>query len=770
MNILHITNEFSKKNYSISSLIDHLSKKFNNSEKYKVNILTTSIDKQLFKDEKVAITPLLNWIDFFSNSKVSKKEINENDVIHVHGIWAPIQIFSIFYCNNIKSKSLIIHPHGMLLTEALKSAGFVKYLLKFFTLFIFKFILDDKITFFSITDQETLAIRKFFPSNKIVQIPNSIPFDLSIQSNKSLKKQFIYFGRIHPHKNLEILINSFIRANLGSEWYLKIYGIRDDEKYRQKIIELIDNNPNIKLYEPIFGEERQEIMSSSWANILISKSEVLSLSILESLYYGLPTLTSTNIDLKNLDDSVVKTNLNNQTIADNFKEISKWSISNRLKLSSEIKEKFSKIYKDFDLKTKYEDFYLDKAQINEIRESKDKEHIFTKLIKPKNLNFLVISGVYTFNLMFASLFVIILVLFKNFSTAGEVGLAASFWISVSQIFSSNIRSIAISENDRKLSSETLFYRLFFSIIIFSVAFFTFNNFTNFSNNNLIVSISGLVLFQWIFEMKLVKYEIENNLKKIYFLFLSNTVFLILILFCIFQSRLDLITTIIYVYIALFSVLIIPDIFSKNNFKNILSTIKINLNSVAFVSSMSIISSSFIWRLLIFAFFEKSIAGIFYACFSVGSFPGTLFNSVIGPTFVKKKITINKYLSLISKVFLIILLVSFFYSSYKIYYLYNLKSFNFLSINFVIFVTSISLIGSYFMSNAMFKRHKMIQEGLTERNELFFVDIIYGLSITMFVPILYFFGGVFATSFAFFVASIFAFIIYTKKSLKNYNKI
>ena len=121
--------------------------------------------------------------------------------------------------------------------------------MKFFTLFIFKFILDDKITFFSITDQETLAIRKFFPSNKIVQIPNSLPFDLSIQSNKSLKKQFIYFGRIHPHKNLEILINSFIRANLGSEWYLKIYGIRDDEKYRQKIIELIDNNPNIKLYE-----------------------------------------------------------------------------------------------------------------------------------------------------------------------------------------------------------------------------------------------------------------------------------------------------------------------------------------------------------------------------------------------------------------------------------------------------------------------------------------------------------------------------------------
>ena len=85
---------------------------------------------------------------------------------------------------------------------------------------------------------------------------------------------------------------------------------------------------------------------------------------------------------------------------------------NRLKLSGEIK-KFSKIYKDFDLKSKYENFYLDRLKMIKL-ESKDKELIFTKLIKPKNLNFLVISGVYTFNLMFASLFVIILVLLKIF--------------------------------------------------------------------------------------------------------------------------------------------------------------------------------------------------------------------------------------------------------------------------------------------------------------------------------------------------------------------
>ena len=40
-------------------------------------------------------------------------------------------------------------------------------------------------------------------------------------------------------------------------------------------------------------------------------------------------------------------------------------------------------------------------------------------------------------------------------------------------------------------------------------------------------------------------------------------------------------------------------------------------------------------------FDKALAGIFFACFSIGSFPGTLFNSVIGPAFIKQKISISR---------------------------------------------------------------------------------------------------------------------------------
>ena len=58
--------------------------------------------------------------------------------------------------------------------------------------------------------------------------------------------------------------------------------------------------------------------------------------------------------------------------------------------------------------------------------------------------------------------------------------------------------------------------------------------------------------------------------------------------------------------------------------------------------------------MIYFIFNKSLAGIFFACFSVGSFPGTLFNSVIGPTFIKKKMKIPNFLKII--IFYIFLII------------------------------------------------------------------------------------------------------------------
>lgn len=767
MKILHITNEFSKKNFSISSLIVYISKFFNDGINGDTKIIASEIDKSLFSKKDVEIVEFKSWFHFFyKTSSLLKNRIKENDVIHVHGIWAPIQLFSIMFSASAKKK-LIIHPHGMLLKEALLSAGVIKLILKIFTLRILKFFINQNVSFISITNQESEAINKYFSKSVLKEIPNPIPFDLSNQQNNKKLKQLIYFGRIHPHKNLELLIESFKNANLSNEWKLKIYGIKDDNNYLNKIEKIIKNDDNIEVYNPVFGDERQKIMASSWANVLVSKSEVLSLSILEASHFGLPTITNEKIELNEMDEYIIATKTNPEDLKQKILEVTTWTDQFRIEKENKIKKISKEKNLSLNIKESYINFYH--KIFEERKDFSLRKSILDKLvanfIKSENSKFLLISSAYTFNLMFSSLLVVLLVIFGKYSLAAETGLITSFWLSVTQIFSSNMRSIITSEGNLKMANETLFYRLLFSVT--AIVIFKYFVLTNLDliNVKLSLSISTLILFQWFFEMTLLKYEIQNRLRIFAIFSALNVIFVSLVITFILQNKFQLIVNMTYFYIFLQFIFAAKEFTSFfDNVKKLPRILKTNLNTIAFISSLSIISSSFIWRFMIYSILDKGITGVFFACFSIGSFPGTLFNSVIGPTFVKKNIVLNNYLKLLIKVIFIVIFSTFVYSAFNIY---SSENFDFLSYNFITFITSISLLGSFFMCNAMYSRHKLIQRTVSERDTLFKTDIIYGISITLFVPILYYYSGIIGTSFAFFFASVFAYLIYTRRMSKEY---
>ena len=127
MKVLHITSELSKKNFSIASIIIFITKYLNSYYSYKYSILSSKSEIDLFKDKNIHEIEFRSWNSIFLKIKNLSRYIENFDVIHIHGIWAPIQIFSIILCN-FKKKNYVIHPHGMLLKEALRSAGFLKFL------------------------------------------------------------------------------------------------------------------------------------------------------------------------------------------------------------------------------------------------------------------------------------------------------------------------------------------------------------------------------------------------------------------------------------------------------------------------------------------------------------------------------------------------------------------------------------------------------------------------------------------------------------------
>ena len=97
MKVLHITNELTKKNFSIASLMLFVSKHLYNIYNFNYSILTSKIESNLFNDKNIVKIEINNWIDFFFRIKNLATHVNNFAIIHIHGIWAPIQIFFIFF-------------------------------------------------------------------------------------------------------------------------------------------------------------------------------------------------------------------------------------------------------------------------------------------------------------------------------------------------------------------------------------------------------------------------------------------------------------------------------------------------------------------------------------------------------------------------------------------------------------------------------------------------------------------------------------------------
>lgn len=758
--VLHVTEELSKKNYSISSLIFFLSEFIENKIDAKHTILTTNLQREIFKEpSNVKVLNLKILKNFFEVNQIISLNIKKTDFVHVHGLWRWINFLSIFYCI-INGKNFYIHPHGMLLNAALKNKGYVNYISKNFVIFFYKLILGFKGQFISITDQETLSIKNHFNSSKIKFIPNPIPFNLNKNEADDIKKTFVFFGRIHPIKNLELMIDSFKQSKLDETWKLHIYGIDDDEKYLIKLKKMIKDHKNIEIKKPIFGREKQKILNTSWANILLSKSEVLSLSVLESASMKLPSVVSEEIQIDQF------TTNEGESVRPNIKEISKkiievsnWSLIERKKKGRLLKQFIEKNFSIETIGEKYFDIYNSRNL-----KEKDSTFNFSYFVANKIRKYSIIntSLAYILNLMIPTFAMVVFVISGNSILGAEVALVNSLWLTVTQIFSNNIRSQAIAKNDTNFLIDNILFRFVLALIAIMIIIFSDLTYflTNSEQGTLILKVISItILAQWIFELILTSYEIKKKTLKIIFINVLNTSLSISVLFSLLFLDLYSVSFIFSIYLFILISIIITEtkgIYS-NTIKYSLNLIRKNMQSVAFFSSFSIIFSSFVWRYLIFIFYPKEIAAVFFACFSVGSFPATIFNSSIGPTFVKQNIKLN---SKLTKILFLIFIITICFGVFSVFNLYfkEVPIFSFMN-NFVILTLSFSLIGSFIMTYAMYLRQKNIQSNLGLREKTFWLDTVYGSSITMLLPLLYYLNSIYYVSLTFFFASVIGLIIY-----------
>jgi hypothetical protein len=477
----------------------------------------------------------------------------------------------------------------------------------------------------------------------------------------------------------------------------------------------------------------------------MSKSEVLSLSVLEAFSKGVLSLVNKNLHFPNwIKNNIIRSSIKTFDLIKNINFI----INQNYKLKIYSRNKLKKLFaKEYDFENEKNNYR--KSLINIISANKDNNSL---------LNHFEVLSANIFNTILIPFLIILSVVFNKITLATEIGIIPGMLLLTTQLFSGNARSLLLYNNDKEYLYKVINSRIFLSTVFFLLSeiilklFYYNENFYVFSILFFIINIS------WINEVFLALHEKNKSflfirlfsiisaffyiLIYLSYLFQNFNFFLILVSYFFFQ----LIFFIYHFNYKLYKILILGN--DANNY-----IIKFLPTASTFFNVLSVV----VWRVSLFSLLGKSLAGIYFAAFSIASFPGTLFNNILAQIVLLNKRFQNQFnkiyflFSIISSIFIIlsIVLIHRFFT--------NLSNFN------LFLTTLISLLGTLIMLRALHFRHSMLFLNRIYQKKVFFVDILYSLTISPLILFLYFIGGENLLIYSYFISSIFAYFFY--KSVK-----
>ena len=740
MKVIQVLDEISKKNISIVSVVRIIASYQYLSEKSKI-VVSNNQDKL----KKVGIVKSL-FSNLFFSSEVSRIiKINNPEIVHIHGIWRPIHFFFMLHCT-LLNIPILVQPHGMLLKEALKSKSYISYAIKLFTLFIFYRFFLSKSAFIAVTQEEKDSINKYFPNAKISIVKNPLAIQKIV--SKKIKKKFVYFGRYNRHKNIKEFIKAFISAKPDNEWSFHIYGIEDDENYRKELFDLVQTagfSRSIKFIKPEFNIKKKfQIISESWCNVLLSKSEILSLSVLEAFSVGTQSIVNKKIFFPIwLKKFLIGSNVENISLVKNIRLIMKQDIKKKKELKKVMTNLFQDKYTLSNEKKLYESF-IEKI-VNQHKTS----------ISSRFSNFSVLFS-NLLNSVLVPFLMVLAVIFDSSSFAAEIGVYPGIVLLLTQVFSANARSLLLYNRNNKFYDQVINIRFYVGIIIVATLTSYQYFFSNTENFITLSILSFIVYLSWINEINLAIHE-KNRSSLVIKLFLIISILFYILVMVNFLLNTGQLLDILKFYLLFHLLFFLYHINILNfNIKKFTQYFKNQFEEyLAVASSFFNIIGVIIWRISLVVLLGKTAAGLFFASFAIASFPGTLFNNIVGQI-----VTINEnlknliykissilFILYITLVFILILMNQVFLSDFQFY--------NFISI------TLASLLGTPFMLRALSSRHEFLSFSKSFQKKIFTKDILYGISISPIIVILFFLGGKEMLIYAYPISSFLALFYYRK---------
>lgn len=219
------------------------------------------------------------------------REARQSDVIHVNGVWL---LPDVYPCEAVKGTAckVVYCPRGGLSPVTFKRGRLLKWL--FWHLGGQKKALERVALFHAASRKEYEEIRALGFKQPIAIIPNGIDVpEILHKPFGSKNRKLVFFGRIHPTKAVEHLVEAWGRvAAEFPEWSLEIAG--PDCGAVPSLKAMIEERkiPRVSFVGEFSGIKKYEFLASADLYVLPSLTENFGITIAEALVCGTPSIAS----------------------------------------------------------------------------------------------------------------------------------------------------------------------------------------------------------------------------------------------------------------------------------------------------------------------------------------------------------------------------------------------------------------------------------------------------------------------------------------------
>ncbi|WP_339838896.1 glycosyltransferase [uncultured Flavobacterium sp.] len=286
-----------------------------------------------------------NWAYSKELSLYLKQNLDFQSILHLHGVFmhAHFTGSKVAIKNNLP---YVVSPHGMLEPWHLNDKKIKKSI--YLKLFLNKIIKNSNVLH-AITPFEKDNLYKLTNHKNIVEIPNLIHYTNLPKTTNTADEEdyFMFLGRIHPKKGLDILLESFSRID-NKKITLKIVGSENEYSNELKIkCEKLNISKRVMFLGGVFGDEKYNLLSNAKAFVAPSYSEAIGMVNLEAAACNTPVITSfyTGINPEWNTNGGIMINPNVVELTKALNDASSWSNeeqNNRgIMLSEYVKENYS---------------------------------------------------------------------------------------------------------------------------------------------------------------------------------------------------------------------------------------------------------------------------------------------------------------------------------------------------------------------------------------------------------------------------------------------